>query len=261
MVTDNEVEYAFNKLKSIPHLRLKKDFDVLYAIDELQLIDEYIGYRKTIDEDYSTSDLYFSNWKGRGLIDFVEDSKLSMMRSPNRKTGIVTSGDGQATIKFTYDENGKIKLFVTDLGKKTRNILDIVYSLTDNPLRTRVTKIMPNGQITWHSHFQNYLGANTLGGDKEYWHCIVHIPLITNPLAEMGVTRFSHKTYGINPVWKHYSVGESWVFNGWHDHNVRNKNLFESRIHIMAYMPLKCRKFMNILMESIEEYNGELIET
>lgn len=250
---------VYEKLKQIPHLELPLTFDVSPLIEELQHIDSYEGYRKTKNEDESTFDLYYNNWKGRGLIDIVPDSRMSMMRSPSPTEKTVTSIDGKTKLTLEVDQNN-IKTYVTDLGEKMPKCINSIYSVTDFPLRARISKISANGNITWHSHFQNFLGKNTAAGNKKWRHVIVHIPLITHPDMQMAVTKFPlSKNPNQKIFYKHYEPGKTYVFNGWHDHNVFNKSNLD-RIHIMLYAPLFDQKILNLLKKAIKNYNGPWIK-
>jgi hypothetical protein len=249
----------FDELKSIPHLQLPLKFDVEIFKKELKHIDSYEGYRKTKNEDEKTFDLYYNNWKGRGLIDIVPDSRMSMMRSPSATEKTITSIDNKTTLTLELDENNNIKTYITDLGEKMTECVKAIYSVTDYPLRARISKITANGNITWHSHFQNFLGKNTVSGSKKWRHVIIHIPIITNPNMLMAVTKFP---YSENPqqeiFYKNYEPGNAYIFNGWHDHNVFNKST-EDRIHIMFYAPLFDQKLLNHITQSLENYNGPRI--
>lgn len=254
------IDEIYEELKNIPHLELPVKINTGLLIEELKYIDSYEGYRKTKDEDEKTFDLYFNNWKGRGLVDIVPDSRMSMMRSPSPSERTVTSIDNKTKLTLEVDQDGNIITYVTDLGEKMTECVNTIYSVTDCPLRARVSKISANGTITWHSHFQNYLGKNTVGGSKKWRHVIVHIPLISHPDMQMAVTKFPlSKNLNQEIFYKHYEPGKAYVFNGWHDHNVFNKSDLD-RIHIMLYAPLFDQKILNLIKQAIQNYNGPRIQ-
>lgn len=256
----NEIDEIYEDLKSIPHLDLSVAIDTNPLIEELKYIDSYEGYRKTKGEDEKTFDLYYNNWKGRGLIDIVPDSRMSMMRSPSPSERTATSIDNKTTLTLEIDQDNNIKTYVTDLGEKMSQCVKTVYSITDYPLRARISKISANGNITWHSHFQNYLGKNTVGGSKKWRHVIIHVPLITHPDMLMAVTKFPLSENPNQEIfYKHYELGKVYIFNGWHDHNVFNKSNHD-RIHIMLYAPLFDQKILNLIKTAIQNYNGPRIQ-
>lgn len=255
-----EIDRIYDALKGIPHLELPVNVNIGPLVNELPYIDSYEGYRKTKDEDEKTFDLYYNNWKGRGLIDIVSDSRMSMMRSPSPLERTVTSIDNKTKLTLELDQDNNIKTYITDLGKKMKQCVNTIYSITDYPLRARISKISANGNITWHSHFQNYLGKNTVGSSKKWRHVIVHIPLITHPNMLMAVTKFPLSDNPNQEIfYKHYEPGKVYVFNGWHDHNVFNKSNYD-RIHIMFYAPLFDQKVLNLIDKSIKNYDGPWIQ-
>jgi hypothetical protein len=134
--------------------------------------------------------------------------------------------------------------------------IQYLYTIIKKPQRTRLLKILPNGEAGWHSHYElAKSGVSTIDGVNVLTP-VIHIPLLTNPAVHMAVSttnpRFddtarSHK--------QHYAAGEIWLFNSYHFHNVYNKGTTD-RDHIMMYVELDDEFMFPILEKAIQEYNG-----
>jgi hypothetical protein len=254
------INFIFENLKEIPHLKLPLQFDVKPLIEELKNIDYYEGYRKTKNEDESTFEMYYNNWKGVGIIDIVPDGRMSMMRSPGIDEKYVESIDGKSKLSLSLDKSGNLITYITDIGKNMPKCIETVHSVVEKPLRARISKIQPKSSLTWHSHFQNFLGKNTVGSNDKWKHVILHIPLITNNDVYMGVSKFPLKENPNQEIYyKNYEPGSLYVFNGWHDHNAFN-NSNKERIHIMFYGLLSDKKLNPLLETTIKTYDGPRIK-
>jgi hypothetical protein len=84
------------------------------------------------------------------------------------------------------------------------------------------------------------------------------VPIVTNPEVKFGVTKYHHSEHGINPAWQHYGVGECWLFNSWHQHNVWNEGT-QDRIHLMMYGSLDDFKLRPMIDKAVDDYNGTYI--
>lgn len=240
------------KLKSIPHLKLSGQFSSELLVNEVRpIIPDLIGYELPgKDRSQEERDEYRKNWLGRGLVDFEPDSAKGMFDA--------RSYQGQPPpITVERTKLGEPIYYRTELADKLPTCMKIIEQLFDSPGRCRITSITAGGGLHWHSHCQ-FKTTNYVGHDK-YDLAIIHVPIITNPKVEFGVTKFHHDEHGINPVWQHYGVGECWLLNSWHEHNVRNEG-DDDRIHLMMYGSLSDPKLSFLIRDALENYDGVYID-
>jgi hypothetical protein len=195
------------------------------------------------------------------LIDTIEDGR--------QHTDIVTSKINSKSLQYEFakSKENKIKPVFkpTNMGRLCPNMMKYCFQIAHKPERTRLSRLVANGNFHWHSHkvlaeadvadkrFTNKLG--------KYEKClIIHIPLTTNDKCWMGVS--NQHPMGGHPfkIYKqHYGLGEVWILNGHYYHNVFNSGN-STREHIMLYANINDAKLESVIEKAIDEYNGPLIE-
>lgn len=244
----------FEELKRIPHLRLPITFDVKLLREEVSDMPELIGYELP-GEDRSEEErgFYRRNWKGRGLIDFEDDSSKGMFDARPYQ-------GGESPLNIRRSPDGKPYYWRTELANTMPSTFMVIDQLFREPGRCRITSMRSGGSLFWHSHCQFRSGNYEEHG--EYDLAIVHVPIITNPEVKFGVAKFErdntdHRTD--NPYLQHYAAGECWLLNAWHEHNVFNEG-FNDRIHLMMYGSLRDPKLLPYLATAMGSYEGPYIE-
>jgi len=241
-----------NKLKTIPHLKLPISFDVARMVEEVRpILPNLVGYELPgSDRSVEERDEYRDNWRGIGLVDFETDSSKGMLDARSYR--------GQPP-PLTIERTpwGAPIYYHTDMAEHAPQCMNIIYQLFDDPGRCRITSIRSGGGLHWHSHCQ--FKSGNYGSYTQYDIAIVHVPIITNPNVELGVTKFHHSEHGINPEWQHYAAGECWLLNAWNEHNVRNEGE-DDRIHLMMYGSLSDPKLNALMHDAVENYDGPYIE-
>ena len=242
-----------NELKDIPHLRLGEvDVHSLIHPEVEALREHMVGYELPgADRSEAEKEQYRRSWKGVGLIDYDEDASKGMLDARSYK--------GQPSpFDIKYDGDGRPIMKETWACELAPNVVNFIYSLFMRPNRCRVTAITPGNHLHWHSHCQ--FKSGNYDQHAEYNIAIVHIALKTNPAVKFGVTKFHHSEHGVNPFWQHYAVGEVWLLNAWHEHNVFNGG-DEDRLHLMMYGRLDDSVLRKEWIEpALENYDGPLIE-
>ena len=246
-------EYIISRLKKVPHLKLPytvSEADMVKMQEELARSPELVGYELPSDDE-AKIERYRKNWRGRGLIDFEADSSKGMCDARPYK-------GNPPPIRKQYRMDGKTpRYFHTELAKECPTMMKVIMDLFSSPGRCRITAMAAGGSLDWHSHCQ-FISGN-YEGHKDYDLAIVHVPLKTNPDVKFGVTKFHHSDFGVNPYWQHYAVGEAWLLNAWHEHNVVNEGDTD-RVHLMLYGSLHDLKMMPWLTGPLMQYEGPWIE-
>lgn len=215
-----------NELIRIPHLRLKKQFDVNKMLEEIALVEdtEYQNYSSKYGTGIS-QEIYAKNWSGISLF----GHKL-------------TEGDD-----FSREP--------TEYYHKMPYFASIIDSFNNNH-PARIMRIAPKGHLLYHSHVQEH------GQPKDL--LTIQIPIVMPDKFYYIVTskdnvdldkRVSYNREKV--IWQQYKPGEMWVFNSYHFHNVINYT-DEYRITLMLYLPM--RNIVELLTDAINDYDGPYLE-
>lgn len=255
----------YEKLVRIPHLNLTPYLPKVPLKEMLKDLsqfkdDDFFSY-KTATKDKQFLEFLGKNWKGMCLIDSTEDGK--------QHTDIVTSKVNSHALDYQFKKNreNEIKPVFkpTNVGRLCPNMMRYCFEVANKPKRTRLSRLVANGNFHWHSHKvlaeADVADKRFTGKSGKYEKClIIHIPLTTNEKCWMGVS--DQHPMGGHPfkIYKqHYALGEVWILNGYYYHNVFNSGI-TTREHIMLYANVDDAKLEPILEKACEEYKGPLIE-
>lgn len=162
-------------------------------------------------------------WSARMLRNFTEDSMfgfgetLDFMEILGLQDRVV---DGRVPADLLVDTE------IVPLMPTVVNLIKqfVTWEMCD---RIMISRVDESQRINWHSH--NYY-------ETKYSHAYLHIPLITNPNANMLV-------YMDNEIHvQHYKVGEVWIINTQHNHAVNNKH-GTPRYHVLCLANFEDPKF------------------
>ncbi len=177
-------------------------------------------------------------WYGRGLIDYLPDSKrLFEYRAL----------PGGEVIRNHY---GEIELHYTELSRQMPITMALVNSITNSPRITRFLRIPGGVLLPWHSHCQS-----EFIGFQPYHKVIVQIPLVTNSKVLYKVKRTKDEDQ--DAISLCYKAGEAWIFNSWHLHCVENYSK-SPRTTLYIEIPLSDIKFQGLILNSLYLNNNEL---
>ena len=250
-------EEIIKTLEHIPHLNITEFVNpvplqnILKELEQFQEQDFYPYI--TGNTNKQLSDYMAKNWHGFCVIDACLEGRHNI--------DYMTTENNFDKLTFQFDQQGNKAYGPTDVGQLMPKTIEYLYSITETPGKTRISRIKANGgNATWHSH---RLLAD--GGDKrftsgkDYITPVLHIPLKTNDKVHFGVSvNNPAKIKDSKIYWERYKLDEVWVFNSYYYHNVYN--LGESdRDHVMMYTPLEDPKYLKILELAIKKYNGPLI--
>jgi hypothetical protein len=147
----------------------------------------------------------------------------------------------------------------TEIALLMPAMMDAVISLGGVTRRARIMKIKAHSSLDWHRH--DKMAHNI-------W--IVHIPLITTPNVHFAICPYENFPKPLftqmapldeKLVFKApYPTGQATVFNAYHFHNVFNDSDID-RVSLMMYCDDAIPEFRELLMKSIEAYDGPLVPT
>lgn len=251
-------EELIRKLEQIPHLNLT-EFVPQVPLDKL--ISELRSFTNTDYYPYISgnkskelAEYMAKNWHGFCIIDACKEGRHNI--------DYMTTENNFDKLTFQFDDIGNKLYKPTDVGQLMPATIDYLYSITNCPGKTRISRIKANGgNATWHSHrILADNGDKRFTSKKDYITPVMHIPLVTNEKVHFGVSSSNPaKNKEHNIMWQQYKPGEVWLFNSFYYHNVYNMGS-DDRDHIMMYTPLEDDHYLTILTKAVEKYSGPLIQ-
>lgn len=260
--TRDQIMELVGKLHRIPHLRLPLNFDATLLKKELETIQKWTphshaGFKEISEEQmrhfskgYSGVSLYEYNGKMDYATDnyeIFEGKELNVKRDP---------------------DNGLVLFLPTELSTKMPYTNAVIDTISLRKGRTRIMRSEPDHAIVWHSHnrgpwFNDYMQE-----------AIIHVPIITDRAVihavrdyrdpQSATQKFSRTPYSnlVNDPdvhCQHYSAGECWLFNSWHDHYYHNYSS-TVRYTILLYIRWFYNDaFVEMIEEALANYKGPLL--
>lgn len=258
MINDVDRIAKINKnLNAIPHLNLTKYLPQpplrsmlkeLFQFEEKDFYPYITGFQDAAAQEYMAK-----NWKGMCLIDSTSSGRHNI--------DYWCTENNFEKLEFRYDSDGNPVYAATDVGEMCPKIMKYLYEITEKPGKTRLSRMVSDGgNASWHSHRKLADGGDEKFVKKEMIKYILHIPLITNATAYMGVAEENPTD---NPdaekIWQKYQSGEIWIFNNYWYHNAVNLGK-DHRDHIMMYIDPDDGKLIPVIEKAIDEYQGPRIE-
>jgi hypothetical protein len=249
MIDNFQLLELAERLKHIPHLNLTPYLPKVPLQEMLQELSQFV------DDDFQpyTNGMvrseYLSKmqsmWHGLCLIEYCKEGKHHI--------------DYQTTTDHNLTFHSDNQCLPTDIGSMMPTTISYLQTIADAPNRTRLLKLYPTGDASWHSHYKLAKSGLTSIDGECVVNPVIQIPLVTNDKVNMLVSKENPvinrncKRYS-----KYYSPGEVWVFNSYHYHNTVNHGN-TARDHIMMYAQLDDKKLFPILEQAVREYHGEII--
>lgn len=249
MIDNQRLLALAEKLKTIPHLNLTSYLpkipleDILQELDQFSEEDFQPYTNGLIRQDYLEK--VGSSWKGLCLIEYCKEGKhhIDYKTTDNHN--------------LTFNENNQC--LPTDIGRLMPKTVNYLSTITARPDRTRLLKLYPGGDATWHSHYHLAKSGIVSIDGESLVNPVIQIPLITNDNVFMLVSKEDpRKDRSCKRYAEHYSPGEIWIFNSYHYHNTVN-NGRSPRYHIMMYANLDDEVLLPILEKAVSEYRGDVI--
>jgi len=253
----NRVKDLNDQLNYIPHLNITKFLPTVpirdFLKDLLQFSDNDFYPYITSLENEEIAKYMADNWKGMCIIDSCTTGTHNI--------DYLCGDKNFEKLEFRFDENGNPKYAPTDVGEKVPNITKYLYEISENPGKTRISRMVANGgNPTWHSHRLLANDGDDKFTSKELLKYVLHIPMITNYKTVFGVATKSPAEYpDIKRYWQRYQTGEVWIFNSYWYHSAFNMGEYH-RDHVMMYINVDDAKLMPILEQAVKEYRGPFID-
>lgn len=223
-----------DRLKDISHLRLGLEVPLDRIRQEL---------KNAVGDEYSKIQINLKirkeegrerYWYGRGLIDYLPDSRnLYEYLALDPKW-------------IKRDISNELILHETELCGRVPQTMEFIKSITDRPRISRFLKIFPGTFLPWHSHCQS-----KLIGPLDYRKMILQIPLHSNDGVVNRVRPLNTQTEESED--QIYREGEAWLFNSWHEHAVINSGQTD-RVILLVEAPLDDPKFYDLVESSLAQY-------
>lgn len=246
-----------DRLNYIPHLNITKLLPTVpirsFIKDLFQFEDnDFYPYITSLDNE-KIAEYMANNWKGMCIIDSCTSGKHNI--------DYLCGDTNYEKLNFRFDEQGNPLYSPTDVGEKVPSIIDYLYTIAATPGKTRISRMVPNGgNPTWHSHRLLANKGDDKFTSKELLKYVLHIPLITNHKAVMGVaTRNPAFHPEVKRHWAKYQPGEVWIFNSYWYHNAINMGEY-ARDHIMMYVNVDDAKLFPVLEQAVLNYQGPKID-
>jgi hypothetical protein len=234
-VSIEEIRELQLKLRSIPHLELNMHYDAELMTEEYLNLQNKFGVRG-YNADYAMLTNYYKDrWMGISL----------------------NSEDGELYTELKVrDRNNDAQSFrMTEAGKESPYLMEILSSLGSENKRARVLVLAPKSTVGWHSHYINY--------QKEEHLQVTQVPFVVPENFKYVVMNgfdyaFSDFTKVPKTYSQEYMPGSAYIFNSYHYHNVFN-NSDDYRVTLEFHTDLSIRKTFNIVKNAVEAYDGPLI--
>lgn len=246
MINSENLLKLSNELRSIPHLDLT---NYLPQIPLQQIIEEIQQFTDNDFQPYVNDlvrldylDNIQKNWRGLCLVEYCKEGKHHI----DYKTVV--------NHNLTFYEDGEC--YPTDIGICLPKTMEYLYTIAKKPDRTRLLRLYPGGDATWHSHYN--LGKSGIGviENQLIVDPVIQIPLITNDRVRMLVSKDDpRKNRSARRYVQKYNPGQIWIFNSYHFHNTVNDGL-TARDHIMMYVKLNDEFLFPVLERAVSEYKG-----
>lgn len=238
-----------DKLKDIPHLNLT---DYLPKIPLENILSELNQFADNDFQPYTNGlirknylDQIQSKWQGLCLIEYCREGRHHI--------------DYKTTNNHSLTFHSNNQCLPTDIGLLMPETIRYLQTIAKTPDRTRLLKLLPGGDASWHSHYQLAKSGISNVDGHVIVNPVIQIPLITNKDVRMLVSKEDPKiNRACRRYSKYYSPGEVWVFNSYHYHNTVNLGN-TARDHIMMYANLDDKLLFPIIEQAVEEYHGEII--
>jgi len=241
------------KIKHIPFLDLPIQFDFESVQKEAAKILKWApNFIEPTYWDPESIQNHANKNQGRALIEYVPDSffmhdtdhrLLKSMRSTN-------SYYNQFRSKEQYHSDGRIQFFKTELATELPQTTQLLYKISDYPMRCRIMKIQANCHVGWHTHHTDHLTNDF------YDFAVAQLPLDCEETCLYSV-RSNNSAYPqvySRPARK----GDLFVFNSYHQHNVVNTSNHD-RIALFANYSFDYEPFLEFLAPYVRDYDGPLI--
>lgn len=261
--TREQILELVSKLHRIPHLRLPLNFDADLLKKEVANIQQWTSHSHAGFRDMSEEEMrrFSRGYSGVSLYEYNGEM--------NYATDNYEIFEGKETNVQRDPENGSIIFLPTELVDKMSYTNSVVDAITLRKGRTRIMRSEPDHAIVWHSHNRGpWFNDIMIEG-------IVHVPIVTDIKVLHTVRDYRHPNSELQKFTRtpynelvndpdahiqHYSAGECWLFNSWHDHYYHN---YSSTVRYTLLLYVRWfynEPFLDIVEEALTQYKGPLLQ-
>lgn len=252
-----------NFLKSIPFMDLKINFE-FQEIKKEVLTNEvwHDYYPPNMEITKALSELHTS-YRQCALTTIHKHGNSSIVREQFRRW---KDKDKKETENYYVWPLEDQKWYPTEQVSNFPLLFDLIRSLTDKPILSKIVKSGPGHSLGWHSH-QN----DDLLNFRSPEQCILHIPIVTNIDVVHIVTskiledrrEFKEKRFyelDNNYYIKNLSASKIWFFNSYHQHTYKNFS-DEERVDVLIFSDVRDNPTLEKnIAKSISLYEGPYIQ-
>jgi hypothetical protein len=249
MIDNSRLLKVAEQLKDIPHLNITKYLPTVPLSDLLLELSQFTNedfqpYTNGLVNPEYLKKLQ-SKWRGLCLIEYCREGRHHIDYKTVDSHNLTFHSDGGC--------------YPTDIGNLMPKTVRYLQTITANPDRSRLLRLSPGGDASWHSHYKLAKSGITNIDGESVLNPVIQIPLVTNARVSMLVAKDDPRTNrACKRYTAHYKPGEVWIFNSYHYHNVVNEGESD-RDHIMVYAQLDDEKLLPILERAVKEYHDDRI--
>ena len=228
-----ELDYdkLLEKVLATPFIKLDVNINIDNLLKEYRFIEDVYSFENYNTKYWPVRKKYARSWSGICLV----------------------SSDGG--LYTDMHEGSRSAAKETELKSVCPQFYQTIKDLGGEGCRARIMRISPHESLVWHSHVQEH------GQPK--WSLTVQVPIIVPEKFEYCVVdkdefrwykRFHKPNWFKSVKRKRLEVGNAYVFNSYHYHNVYNYS-DEYRVTLMLYLDLREPKTLELVKRSIEKNN------
>ena len=230
----NNFNILLEKVIQTHFLKLDFDVDINNILKEYKSIEKKYPFESYKTKYWGVKNKYARSWSGISLV----------------------SSDG--ALYSDMNEGSPLKASEpTVLKYECPHIYRLIENLNgDNQsCRARIMRISPHESLVWHSHVHEH--------SQPVWRLTIQIPIIVPEKFEYCVVdkdefkwykRFHKPNWFKNVSRKRLEVGNAYVFNSYHYHNVYNHS-DEYRVTLMLYLDMRKPNIFELIKRSVEKQN------
>lgn len=256
-------QQIIDSLRQIPFMDLKIDFDFKKIQSEVLKNETWHNYHPPLMELTTELAELHRSYKQCALTTIHKQGNSSIVREQFLRWKNKEKNETENYYTWPLEDQRWYPTEIIDLFPFLSNLIT---SLTDKPILSKIVKSGPGHLLGWHSH-QN----DDLMNFKAQEQCIIHIPIVTNPNVVHIVTKEIHEDRRqMNDIdfyksdcryhIENFSAGKIWFFNSYHQHTYKNFSDVE-RIDVLIFNDIRENPTLEkIIKRAIKSYKGPFIK-
>jgi hypothetical protein len=236
MTSNSDYANVLQKVIEIPHLDLGIGFDAKMLLKEVEDLgpDIFQPYKSRVQ---NLRPLIAKSWQGFSIC----------------------SPDGSLHNDLEEDHDYSTKTMQrTPAAERMPYTMRVINTLGSENVRARIMRVMPGGQLSWHSHQFDY-------ATFQPENIVVHVPISVPDKFRYSVINIVDyrvrdiEKEGVTVYTQNYPAGRATMFNCVHMHNVFNDSDVP-RISMMLNLNINNHNTFEIVKNAVEKYEGPLLK-